>query len=455
MQQARSRLDSSLLSSRAVPCVSRCFSTASCSSHSLLRALGQPINRATNSNSRSLSTPLSIGVKNAFPYTMIHSSGYETPSFQPVGGDAHIKVIAVGGGGGNALNRMIASGLQSVEFWAVNTDSQALAQHAALNKVQIGTELTRGLGCGGNPALGHQAAMESEEALRKMLQGADLVFITAGMGGGTGTGAAPVVAKLSKEMGILTVAVVTYPFNFEGRRRGTQAVDGIEGLRQNVDSIIVIPNDRLLDVATERTALQDAFSLADDVLRQGVQGISDIITVPGLINVDFADVKAIMSNAGTAMLGVGVASGPDRAEQAALSATAAPLIQRSIEKATGIVFNITGGSDLTLQEVNRVSEVVTGLADPSCNIIFGAVVDDQYDGEIHVTIIATGFSHSFEEQLFTSKAGNSNKRNVQSREQPQQGSFPPPPPPQQQKPQQESSGPSWVRPVGFLGRSIL
>jgi len=357
-----------------------------------------------NARHRTLVAPLTANVKKqrrSAPYLMVHSLGYA-----PVGGDARIKVIGVGGGGGNALNRMIDSGLQGVEFWAVNTDAQALANHAALNKVQIGTELTRGLGCGGSPNLGQQAALESQEALKKMVQGADLVFITAGMGGGTGTGAAPVVAKLSKEMGVLTVAVVTYPFNFEGRRRGTQAADGIEALRQNVDSVIVIPNDKLLDVASEATALQDAFSLADDVLRQGVQGISDIITVPGLINVDFADVKAIMSNAGTAMLGVGVASGKDRAEQAAIAATAAPLIQRSIERATGIVYNITGGKDLTLQEVNRVSEVVTSLADPQCNIIFGAVVDEQYDGEIHVTIIATGFSQSYEEQLF----GRSNTR---------------------------------------------
>ncbi|MEW5316217.1 MAG: hypothetical protein WDW38_007599 [Sanguina aurantia] len=301
--------------------------------------------------------------------------------YMPVGGDARIKVIGVGGGGGNALNRMINSGLQGVEFWAVNTDAQALSSHSALNKVQIGTELTRGLGCGGNPELGRRAAEESEDALRKMVQGADLVFITAGMGGGTGTGAAAVVAKLSKELGILTVGVVTYPFSFEGRRRSSQASDGIEFLRSNVDSVIVIPNDRLLDVASEGTALQDAFSLADDVLRQGVQGISDIITVPGLINVDFADVKAIMSNSGTAMLGVGMATGKDRAEQAAMAATSAPLIQRSIEKATGIVYNISGGKDLTLMEVNRVSEVVTSLADPSCNIIFGAVVDDHQNYE--------------------------------------------------------------------------
>ncbi|KAG2425689.1 hypothetical protein HXX76_013531 [Chlamydomonas incerta] len=347
-------------------------------------------------------------------YMVVASTGYI-----PFGGDARIKVIGVGGGGGNALNRMINSGLQGVEFWAINTDAQALAAHQALNKVQIGSELTRGLGCGGNPELGRRAAMESEEALRRMVQGADLVFITAGMGGGTGTGAAPVVARLSKELGILTVGVVTYPFNFEGRRRAGQALEGIEALREAVDSVIVIPNDRLLDVAGASTALQDAFALADDVLRQGVQGISDIITVPGLINVDFADVKAIMSNSGTAMLGVGAAStataapgGPDRAEQAALAATSAPLIQRSIEKATGIVYNITGGRDLTLAEVNRVSEVVTALADPSCNIIFGAVVDEQYDGELHVTIIATGFAPTYENELLN--GGNAQQQQARA-----------------------------------------
>ncbi|GFH26496.1 uncharacterized protein HaLaN_24657 [Haematococcus lacustris] len=315
--------------------------------------------------------------------------------FVAEGGDARIKVIGVGGGGNNALNRMISAGLQ----------------------------------------------------------GADLVFITAGMGGGTGTGAAPVVAKLSKDMGILTVAVVTYPFNFEGRRRGSQASDGIEALRANVDSVIVIPNDRLLDVAGEGTALQDAFGLADDVLRQGVQGISDIITVPGLINVDFADIKAIMSNSGTAMLGVGVASGKDRAEVAATSATAAPLIQRSIERATGIVYNITGGTDLTLQEVNRVSEVVTGLADPSCNIIFGAVVDPEYDGIINVTIIATGFSQSYDELLF----GRPTRKATEA--QPARSS----PPPQQVVAASDANNQNNASPWGranrsdrsYMGRSIL
>ncbi|KAK9808349.1 hypothetical protein WJX73_005100 [Symbiochloris irregularis] len=332
------------------------------------------------------------------------NSAFANDGFGAVGGDARIKVIGVGGGGGNAINRMVSSGLQGVEFWAVNTDAQALEQSQAANKVQIGSELTRGLGTGGSPELGGQAAQESSESLAACVTGGDMVFITAGMGGGTGTGAAPVVAKLSKDLGILTVGVVTYPFTFEGRRRGHQASDGIETLRRNVDTLIVIPNDRLLDVVGEATPLQDAFLLADDVLRQGVQGISDIITIPGLVNVDFADVKAIMCNSGTAMLGVGVSSGKSRAEEAAMAATSAPLIERSIERATGIVYNITGGRDLTLQEVNRVSEVVTGLADPSANVIFGAVIDEQYDGEIHVTIIATGFSQTFEENLLSGKA---------------------------------------------------
>eukprot|EP00891_Asterochloris_glomerata_P006231 jgi/Astpho2/6231/e_gw1.00088.147.1_t len=317
---------------------------------------------------------------------------------------ASLQVIGVGGGGNNAVNRMVASGLQGVEFWALNTDAQALENSLAMNKVQMGAELTRGLGTGGKPELGEQAAQESQESLAAAVGNADMVFITAGMGGGTGTGAAPVVARLSKELGILTVGVVTFPFTFEGRRRGNQANPGIETLRKNVDTLIVIPNDRLLAVVAESTALQDAFLLADDVLRQGVQGISDIITIPGLVNVDFADVKAVMCNSGTAMLGVGVSSGKNRAEEAAASATSAPLIERSIERATGIVFNITGGRDLTIQEVNKVSEVVTSLADPSANVIFGAVIDDQYEGEIHVTIIATGFSQNYEEAVLTGKA---------------------------------------------------
>ncbi|XP_020579990.1 cell division protein FtsZ homolog 1, chloroplastic [Phalaenopsis equestris] len=321
-------------------------------------------------------------------------------SFDPVE-SAKIKVVGVGGGGNNAVNRMIGSGLQGVDFYAINTDAQSLLNSQASNPLQIGELLTRGLGTGGNPLLGEQAAEESREAIANAIKDSDLVFITAGMGGGTGSGAAPVVAQISKEAGYLTVGVVTYPFSFEGRKRSLQALEAIEKLQNNVDTLIVIPNDRLLDIVDEQTPLQDAFFLADDVLRQGVQGISDIITIPGLVNVDFADVKAIMKNSGTAMLGVGVSSSKNRAQEAAEQATLAPLIGSSIESATGVVFNITGGKDITLQEVNRVSQVVTSLADPSANIIFGAVIDDRYTGEIHVTIIATGFSESFQKTLLT------------------------------------------------------
>ncbi|KAK4794577.1 hypothetical protein SAY86_012571 [Trapa natans] len=325
-------------------------------------------------------------------------SGGVSCSFVPTE-SAKIKVVGVGGGGNNAVNRMIGNGLQGVDFYAINTDAQALLQSAAENPLQIGELLTRGLGTGGNPVLGEQAAEESKEVIAYALKGSDLVFITAGMGGGTGSGAAPVVAQIAKEAGYLTVGVVTYPFSFEGRKRSMQALEAIEKLQKNVDTLIVIPNDRLLDIADEQTALQDAFLLADDVLRQGVQGISDIITIPGLVNVDFADVRAVMKDSGTAMLGVGVSSSKNRAEEAAEQATFAPLIGSSIQSATGIVYNITGGKDITLQEVNRVSQVVTSLADPSANIIFGAVVDDRYNGEIHVTIIATGFSQSFQKIL--------------------------------------------------------
>ncbi|KAG8043837.1 hypothetical protein GUJ93_ZPchr0458g22421 [Zizania palustris] len=260
-------------------------------------------------------------------------------------------------------------------------------------------------GTGGNPNLGEQAAEESKEAIANALKDSDLVFITAGMGGGTGSGAAPVVAQISKEAGYLTVGVVTYPFSFEGRKRSLQALDALEKLERSVDTLIVIPNDRLLDVVDENTPLQDAFLFADDVLRQGVQGISDIITIPGLVNVDFADVKAVMKNSGTAMLGVGVSSSKNRAQEAAEQATLAPLIGSSIEAATGVVYNITGGKDITLQEVNKVSQIVTSLADPSANIIFGAVVDDRYTGEIHVTIIATGFPQSFQKSLLADPKG--------------------------------------------------
>ncbi len=305
---------------------------------------------------------------------------------------AKIKVIGVGGGGGNAVNRMISSQVTGVEFWSVNTDSQALSQSYAHQCLQLGQKLTRGLGAGGNPSIGQKAAEESREDLANALKDADLIFITCGMGGGTGTGAAPVVAEVAKEQGALTVAVVTRPFTFEGRRRGQQAEEGIEALQSRVDTLIVIPNDKILAVISEQTTVQEAFQVADDVLRQGVQGISDIINLPGLINVDFADVRAVMADAGSAMMGIGIASGKSRAREAAITAISSPLLESSIEGAKGIVLNVRGGSDLTLHEVNAAAEVIYDVVDVDANIIFGAVVDESLQGEVKVTVIATGFS---------------------------------------------------------------
>lgn len=305
---------------------------------------------------------------------------------------ANIKVIGVGGGGGNAVNRMIASDVAGVEFWSINTDAQALTQTAALRRLQIGQKLTRGLGAGGNPAIGQKAAEESRDEIATALENADLVFITAGMGGGTGTGAAPIVAEVAKEMGALTVGVVTRPFMFEGRRRTSQADQGIEALQSRVDTLIVIPNDKLLAVISEQMPVQEAFRFADDILRQGVQGISDIITIPGLVNVDFADVRAIMADAGSALMGIGIGSGKSRAREAAIAAISSPLLESSIEGARGVVFNITGGNDLTLHEVNTAAETIYEEVDPNANIIFGAVIDDRLQGEIRITVIATGFT---------------------------------------------------------------
>jgi cell division protein FtsZ len=305
---------------------------------------------------------------------------------------ANIKVIGVGGGGSNAVNRMIASDVIGVEFWSINTDAQALTLADAPRRLQIGQKLTRGLGAGGNPAIGQKAAEESRDEIATALEGADLVFITAGMGGGTGTGAAPIVAEVAKEMGALTVGVVTRPFIFEGRRRTSQAEQGIEGLKSRVDTLIIIPNNKLLEVIPEQTPMQDAFRYADDVLRQGVQGISDIITIPGLINVDFADVRAVMADAGSALMGIGIGSGKSRAREAAIAAISSPLLESSIEGARGVVFNITGGSDLTLHEVNAAAETIYEVVDPNANIIFGAVIDDRLQGEVRLTVIATGFT---------------------------------------------------------------
>jgi cell division protein FtsZ len=305
---------------------------------------------------------------------------------------ARIKVIGVGGGGCNAVNRMIASEVSGIEFWSINTDAQALTNASAYNCLQVGQKLTRGLGAGGNPAIGQKAAEESRDEIASAIENADLVFITAGMGGGTGTGAAPIVAEVAKEVGALTVGVVTRPFTFEGRRRTGQADEGIAALQSRVDTLIVIPNDKLLSVISEQTPVQEAFRVADDILRQGVQGISDIITIPGLVNVDFADVRAVMADAGSALMGIGVGSGKSRAREAAMTAISSPLLESSIDGARGVVFNITGGSDLTLHEVNAAAEIIYEAVDPNANIIFGAVIDDRLQGEVRITVIATGFA---------------------------------------------------------------
>ncbi|KAH6802754.1 Tubulin/FtsZ family protein [Perilla frutescens var. frutescens] len=312
--------------------------------------------------------------------------------------EAKIKVIGVGGGGSNAVNRMIESAMKGVEFWIVNTDIQAMRMSPVSpeHRLQIGEELTRGLGAGGNPDIGMNAAQESKGSIEEAVFGADMVFVTAGMGGGTGTGGAPVIAGTAKAMGILTVGIVTTPFSFEGRRRAVQAQEGIAALRENVDTLIVIPNDKLLTAVSPSTPVTEAFNLADDILRQGVRGISDIITIPGLVNVDFADVRAIMASAGSSLMGIGTATGKTRARDAALNAIQSPLLDIGIERATGIVWNITGGTDLTLFEVNAAAEVIYDLVDPSANLIFGAVVDPSLTGQVSITLIATGFKRQEE-----------------------------------------------------------
>ena len=306
--------------------------------------------------------------------------------------EAQIKVIGVGGGGCNAVNRMIESGIGGIEFWAINTDAQALTHSAAPQRLQLGQKLTRGLGAGGNPAIGQKAAEESRDEIAQALENTDLVFITAGMGGGTGTGASPIVAEVAKEMGCLTVGVVTRPFTFEGRRRTSQAEEGIAALQSRVDTLIIIPNNQLLQVISPETPVKEALRVADDVLRQGVQGISDIITIPGLVNVDFADVRAVMADAGSALMGIGIGSGKSRAREAAVAAISSPLLESSIEGAKGVVLNITGGSDLTLHEVNTAAETIYEVVDPNANIIFGAVIDEKMQGEVTITVIATGFT---------------------------------------------------------------
>jgi cell division protein FtsZ len=304
---------------------------------------------------------------------------------------AVIKVVGVGGGGSNAVNRMVDAGLSGVDFIAANTDAQALLVVDADMKVHIGAESTRGLGAGADPEVGKAAATESRDELKDAIKGSDMVFVTAGEGGGTGTGGAPIVAEIARELGALTVGVVTRPFGFEGRKRADQAMMGIEELRDNVDTLIVIENDRLLQVVEKRTSIVDAFRMADDILRQGVQGITDLITVPGIVNLDFADVRAIMSDAGSALMGIGTASGENRAAEAAHTAVSSPLLESSIEGATGILLNISGPPDMGLFEVNEAAEVVTSAADQNANVIFGAVIDDALKDEVRVTVIATGF----------------------------------------------------------------
>lgn len=304
---------------------------------------------------------------------------------------ATIKVMGIGGGGTNAVNRMIGAGLKGIEFWAVNTDLQALSVSLADHRLQIGAKLTKGLGAGSNPEIGQRAAEESKDDVARALQGSDMLFITAGMGGGTGTGACPIVAEVARELGILTIAVVTKPFRFEGPIRISQAESGVALLRDKVDALIVIPNDKLLQVVEKRTSIIEAFKIADDVLRHGVKGISDLITIPGLINLDFADVRTIMYDAGSAMMGIGSASGENRAVEAAEQAISSPLLEETITGAKGVIFNVTGGSDLTLYEVNDAAEVIYNAVDPEANIIFGAVIDEKLQGEVLVTVIATGF----------------------------------------------------------------
>ena len=331
---------------------------------------------------------------------------------QEVAAGACIKVVGCGGAGNNAVNRMVEYGLRGVEFVSINTDRQALSQSKAENKIQIGEKLTKGLGAGAKPEIGKAAADESKDEISKMLKGSDLVFITAGMGGGTGTGAAPVVAQLAREMGILTIGVVTKPFLFEGRQRMLNAEKGIMELKAQVDTLVVIPNDKLLQIVGKNTSLPDAFRMADDVLRQGIQGISDLIAVPALINLDFADVKTIMQSRGMAHMGIGMASGENRGIEAAKQAVESSLLETSINGARGLIINITGGPQMGLKEVNEASEFIRNFADPGANIIFGAGIDDELGDAIRITVIATGFEGA--DQVADKKPENSVRQTIGS-----------------------------------------
>lgn len=324
---------------------------------------------------------------------------------------AKIKVVGVGGGGSNAVNRMIESGLEGAEFIAINTDAQALYNSLASKKLNIGKIITGGLGAGANPEVGKKAAEESREDIKAALEGADMVFITCGLGGGTGTGAAPVVAEVAKELGALTVGIVTKPFSFEGQNRMGKSVDGYNGLKEKVDTLITIPNDKILQIIDKKTPLLDAFSIVDEVLNQGVQGVSDLITQPGLINVDFADVTSVMKNAGSALMGIGYGSGENRATEAARSAIDSPLLELSIAGAKGLLFNVTGGTDLSMFEVDEAAKIITESLDPEANIIFGASINEEYNGDLKITVVATGFDEESNKSYDGNSAGSILKTN--------------------------------------------
>src|SRR3989475_6986972 len=363
-----------------------------------------------------MSAPLGEGQRHG------HHGGLPMPLRSDIENFALIKVVGVGGGGSNAVNRMIRAELMGVEFISVNTDAQALLLSDAPHKIRIGDKITKGLGAGADPGIGRKSAEDDSEKLYEALKEADMIFVTAGMGGGTGTGAAPVLAEIAKDIGALTVAVVTKPFSFEGSKRRLLAEQGINDLVDKVDTLIVIPNDRLLQVVEKRTSMVDAFRIVDDVLRQGVQGISDLITVPGLINLDFADVKTIMTSAGSALMGIGTGSGETRAAEAARQAIMSPLLEQSIDGARGVLFTITGGPDLTLFEVNEAAEIIHAAADPQANIIFGAVIDERMGSELQISVIATGFDQS---RALRKLEGPFYRKTVPSAE---RAAAPPPPP---------------------------
>lgn len=364
---------------------------------------------------------------------------------------AKIRVVGIGGGGSNAIGSMIKNGsITGVDFVAINTDAQALLLNKADTKVQIGENITKGLGSGGDPEVGLQSAEESAEKIKHMLEGSDMVFLTAGMGGGTGTGATSVVAKLAKEVGALTVAVVTKPFTFEGTRRMVAAEEGIDSLKDKVDTLIVIPNQRILDVVDRKLSLIDAFHVADSVLTQGVQGISEIITLPGLINVDFADVRTIMSNAGSALMGIGTGIGENRAQTAAKTAISSPLLEISMEGARGVLFNIVGGTDLAMSEVDEAAKIIAAAADPDANIIFGATIDESMHDQMRITVVATGFDQDkqrMKQFVIQNSAPHQNKPNVKSQSNTPEPEINTPVKQQEELPKEENPEEEWDIPA--------